>query len=165
MNSVSLGTSLPGGPMRTFVVLFAALAVSSCSSPVAESRPTVDPDVALGDIPGCYTVQPEGTPAADVSLPSLIELSPDPAPLFVDPGRFAVREPGNSGRRAPISWWAPGAGDSIELVLGGGYTGYSFSLRPAGHGSWAGEGKYFADFGVLPEPGPLPLRLAPRGCS
>jgi len=151
--------------MRTVVVLFAALAASSCSSPASDSRPTPDPDVASGGMPGCYTVQLGGKPAADVSLPTLIELSRDPAQDFVEPGRLAVREPGSSEPRAPISWWAPGADGTLELVLGGGYTGYSFSLRSVAQRSWVGEGKYFADFGVEPTPGRLPVRLTPRSCS
>ncbi len=151
--------------MRASVVLFVALAVASCSSPVAESRPVPDPDAAFGPIFGCYTVQWRGKPAPDVSLPTLIELSRDPAPGFVEPGRLAVREPGGSEPRAPISWWVPGGPASLELVLGGGFTGYSFSLRSAGQRSWVGEGTYFADFGVEPAPGPLPIRLTPHGCS
>jgi hypothetical protein len=151
--------------MRTVPVLFAALALSACSSPVAETISRPDPEAASGAVPGCYSVRLGGVPAEFVRIPAAIELSSGPAPNFVEPGRFAVRELGASEPRAPISWWVPGAGDSIELVLGGGFTGYTFSLHSAGHGSWAGNGKYFADFGVLPEPGPLPLRLTPRGCS
>ncbi len=151
--------------MHASVVLFAALAVSSCSSPVADSRSVPDPDAASGTIPGCYAVKLQGKPAADVSLPTLIELSREPAAGFVEPGRLAVREPGTSEPRAPISWWVPGAGDSFELVLGGGYTGYSFALRADTRGGWSGAGEYYADFGVLPEPGPLPLQLTPRSCS
>jgi hypothetical protein len=151
--------------MRTPAVLFAALAVSSCSSPVAESRSTPDPDAVSGAIAGCYAVQLGGTPAADVSLPTLIELSSDPAPGFVEPGRLAVREPGSSEPRAPVSWWTPGAAGTLELVLGGGYTGYSFSLRSVAQRSWVGEGEYCADFGVEPTPSRLPVRLTPRSCS
>jgi hypothetical protein len=151
--------------MRAHVVLLTALAVSSCSSPVAESQPTPDPDVASGAVFGCYTVQPAARPAPDVSLPTLIELSRDPVPGWVEPGRLAVREPGTSEPRAPISWWAPGAAGSLELVLGGGFTGYSFSLRSAGQGSWVGKGVYFADFGLEPAPEPLPIRLTSRSCS
>ena len=151
--------------MRTDVVLFAALALCSCSSPVSDSQPTPDPDVASGSIPGCYAIVLGGKPAADVSLPTLIELSRDPAPGWVDPGRLAVREPGTVEPRAPISWWAPAAGGMLDLVLGGGYTGYSFTLRSLPQGSWTGQGKYFADFGVEPAPGDLPIRLTPRSCS
>jgi hypothetical protein len=100
-----------------------------------------------------------------VSLPTLIELSRDPAPGFVEPGRLAVKEPSVAEPRAPISWWAPGAGGSLDLVLGGGYTGYSFSLRSVAQRSWVGEGTYFADFGVEPTPGRLPVGLTPRSCS
>jgi hypothetical protein len=53
----------------------------------------------------------------------------------------------------------------LDLVLGGGFTGYSFTLRSVAHGSWIGEGKYFADFGVEPTPPALPIRLAARSCS
>lgn len=109
--------------MRRHVVLFAALLLSSCSSSVTESTPGSDPDVAVGSIPGCYTVELGGTPAGDVSLPALIQLTQDPAQGFVDPGHLAVREPGTSEPRAPISWWAPGSGATLDLVLGGGYTG------------------------------------------
>jgi hypothetical protein len=150
--------------MRSPVVLFTALLVSSCSSPLAESRPAPDPEVTFGAIPGCYGVQLGGEPAADVSLPTLVELSTEPAPLFVDPGRLAVKEPGTTEPRAPISWWAPGSAGSLDLVLGGGYTGYIFALRPAGQGSWVGKGAYFADFGLEPTPEPLPLRLIPQSC-
>lgn len=151
--------------MRTPFVLFAALGLSSCSSPVSDSRPTPDPDVASGSIPGCYSIQLGGKPADDVSLPTLIELSRDPAPGWVDPGRLAVREPGSAEPRAPISWWAPGAGGSLDLVLGGGYTGYSFTLRSAEPGSWIGQGEYFADFGPEPTPPALPVRLTSRSCT
>ena len=151
--------------MRTPLVLFAALALSSCSSPVSDSRPTPDPDVASGSIPGCYAIQLGGRPAADVSLPTLIELSRDPAPGWVDPGRLAVREPGSAEPRAPISWWAPGAGGTLDLVLGGGFTGYSFNLRSPAPGSWLGQGTYFADFGPEPAPPALPVRLTSRSCT
>jgi hypothetical protein len=150
--------------MRTHVVLFTALAVSSCSSPVADSRPAPDPDVAAGAVFGCYTVQPAAKPAPDVSLPTLIELSRDPAPGWVEPGRFAVKEPGSSEPKAPISSWTPGGAGSIQLVLGGGFTGYSFSLRSTGQGDWIGQGEYFADFGQEPAPEPLPIRLTRRSC-
>jgi hypothetical protein len=152
--------------MRTPLVLFASMISAACSSaPMAESLPAPGADAAAGAIPGCYLVVLGGTPAADLSLPTLVELSRDPAPGFVEPGRFAVREPGRSEPRAPISSWAPGTGGTLDLVLGGGYTGYSFSLRSAGRGSWTGEGAYFADFGVEPKPAPLPVRLTRRSCS
>ena len=150
--------------MRDPIVLLTALLVSSCSSPVGESRSAPGPEATFGAVPGCYTVELGGTPAADVSLPTLIELSRDPAPGFVEPGRLAVREPGATNPRAPISWWIPGSAGSLDLVLGGGFTGYSFALRPAGGGGWTGEGAYFADFGVEPAPEPLPLQLVPRSC-
>ncbi len=163
---VSMGTlSLPEAAMRTPLVLLTSMIVGACSSPVSESLPAPDSDAALGEVAGCYSVQLGGRPAPDVSLPTLIELTRDPAPAFVDAGRFAVREPGSSEPRAPISWWAPGSGGTLDLVLGGGYTGYSFSLRPAGQGSWTGMGAYCADFGVEPAPEPLPLRLTPRSCG
>ena len=150
--------------MRRHVVLFAGL-LSSCSSSVTESTPGPGPNDARVAFAGCYSVVLGGTPAQDVSLPSLIELTREPAALFVDPGpRFAVKEPGVSEPRAPVSWWAPGSGGTLELVLGGGFTGYSFSLGPAGQGSWSGSGEYFADFGVEPAPVPLPVRLTPRSC-
>jgi len=151
--------------MRTALVLVISMISAACSpSPVAESLPSPGVDPAVGAIPGCYAVVLGGTPAADVSLPALVELTQAPAPGFVDPGRLAVEEPGASQPQAPISWWAPGSGDTLQLVLGGGYTGYSFSLRPAGQGSWSGEGAYFADFGVEPQPAPLPVRLTARSC-
>ncbi len=150
--------------MARRIALFAALISLSCSPSVTDSTPGPDPDVALGAIPGCYDVILGGTPAPDVSLPKLIALTREPAPLFVDPGRLAVKEPGASEPRAPISWWAPGSGGTLQLVLGGGYTGYSFSLLSAGRGSWSGKGAYFADIGVEPTPAPLPVRLTPRSC-
>ena len=150
--------------MRTPLVLLTSLLVSACSSPVSESLPAPDPEVALGSVPGCYSIQLKGTPSRDVSLPTLIELSRDPAPGFVEPGRFAVREPGRSEPRAPISSWAPGRGATLDLSLGGGYTGYNFTLRSAGPGTWEGKGEYFADMGLEPRPGPLPVRLTSRNC-
>ncbi len=150
--------------MRTPLVLLTSVIFSACSTPVSESSPTPNPDVVLGAVPGCYAIQLHGTPSPDVSLPTLIELSSDPAPGFVEPGRFAVREPGSSEPRAPISSWAPGSGGTLDLSLGGGYTGYNFTLRSAGQGSWTGKGVYFADMGLEPKPGLLPLRLTPRSC-
>jgi hypothetical protein len=145
-------------------VLFAALLLSSCSSSATESMPGPDPDVTIGSIPGCYAVVLGGRPADDVSLPTLVELTRDPARGFVDPGRLAVREPGTSEPQSPLSWWAPGSAGTLQLVLGGGFTGYSFFLRSARGGSWSGEGTYFADFGIEPEPAPLPVRLTTRSC-
>jgi hypothetical protein len=151
--------------LRSHPVLFAAaLLTSSCSSSATDSTPTPDPDVSTTAIPGCYGVVLGGTPAADVSLPTLIQLTRDPAPSFVEPGHLAVKEPGVSEPRAPFSWWTPVSDGTLELVLGGGYTGYSFSLRSAGRGRWSGKGKYFADIGVEPTPGPLPVRLTRRSC-
>jgi hypothetical protein len=151
--------------MRTPLVMFASMISVACSSsPVAESLPPPSVDAAAGAISGCYTVALGGTPAVDVTLPALIQLTRDPAPLFVDPGHLAVKEPGVSEPVAPISWWAPGSGGTLHLVLGGGYTGYSFSLRPAGQGRWSGKGEYFADIGVEPTPARLPVRLTRRGC-
>jgi hypothetical protein len=151
--------------MRTPLVLLTSMISAACSSsPVAESLPLPGAEAAAGAIPGCYAVVLGGTPASDVTLPALVELSRDPAPGFVEPGRFAVREPGTSEPRAPFSSWAPGSGGTLDLVLGGGYTGYSFALRSAGPGSWTGKGAYFADFGVEPKPAPLPVRLTHRSC-
>ena len=150
--------------MRTALVVFTSIVSAACSSPVSESTPVPEADAAAGSIPGCYTVVLGGKPADDVSLPTLIELSSEPATMFLDPGRFAVKEPGAPVPKAPFSWWTPASGGGLEVALGGGYTGYTFSLRPSGQGSWSGEGAYCADFGVLPEPGPLPVRLTPRSC-
>jgi len=150
--------------MRSHLVLFPALLLSACSSSVTDSTPLPDPDVSTGAIPGCYAVVLGGTPEHDVYLPSLIELSAEQAPLWVEPGHLLVREPGNAQPVAPLSWWAPSSGGTIQLVLGGGYTGYSFSLRRAGTGAWVGHGEYFADLGLEPAPGPLPLKLTSAGC-
>ena len=151
--------------MRTPLVVFASVISAACSSsPVAESLPAPGADVSAGAISGCYAVLLGGRPSSDVTLPTLVELSRDPAPGFLEPGRFAVREPGTSEPRAPISSWAPGSGGTLELSLGGGYTGYNFTLRSAGPGSWTGKGAYFADFGVEPKPAPLPVRLTHRSC-
>jgi hypothetical protein len=149
--------------MRAFSVWFVALALA-CSSPPAD--PSTGPDPAGGDLAStCYTLHLGGTPSPDVSLPALIELSRDPAPNFVTPGRLAVREPGVVEPRAPISWWIPRGSEGIELVLGGGFTGYGFKLKSAAGGDWVGQGAYFADFGLEPAPGPLPLRLTPSRCA
>lgn len=151
--------------MRTPLVWFTSLISCACSSsPVAESLPLPGADPEAGTIPGCYAVVPGATPAADVSLPALIRLTEKPAPLFVDPGRLAVEEPGVSEPRAPISWWAADSDGTLQLVLGGGYTGYSFRLRHGGQGRWTGAGEYFADFGVEPKPAGLPVRLTRRSC-
>ena len=150
--------------MRSHLVLLAAVLLSSCSSSATDSTPVPGPDVSTGGIPGCYSVVLGGTPADDVYLPTLVELSAEQAPLWVEPGHLQVREPGNAEPVAPLSWWAPGSGGTIQLVLGGGYTGYSFSLRQQ-QGRWRGTGTYFADFGVEPTPALLPLELSPRSCS
>lgn len=151
--------------MRTSLVLCTSIFALSCSSPVSDSLPFPDVDAGPAGIPGCYSVHPGAAPSPDVSLPTLIELTRDAAPNFVEPGRFAVREPGTLEPRAPISWWLPGSDGTLDLVLGGGYTGYSFTLKPAGRGSWTGTGTYFADVGLEPTPGALPVRLMPRNCS
>ena len=152
----------PGGLVRTRLALFASILFSSCSSPAVESLSTPEPNAAATAISGCYSLELGGTP--EFVLPAAIELSTEPAPNSLDPERFAVRELGGGEPRAPISWWVSDIEGVVELVLGGGYTGYTFSLRPAGDGSWEGVGKYCSDMGVLPEPGPLPLRLVPRSC-
>jgi hypothetical protein len=148
--------------MRVLLLLLAAFGLAACSSPVVEPgepQPSVTPSIA----PGCYALQLGGTPSPDVSLPPLIELSSDPAPGFVEPQRFAVREPGATTRQAPISSWVPLEAGKLELALGGGYTGYTFVLRLQ-DGSWVGEGTYCADFGLAPTPPPLPARLTPTSC-
>jgi hypothetical protein len=162
--NVSLEKVSNGGPMRSHLVLCAALFLSSCSSSsVTDSSPAPDPDVSAGSAPGCYAVVLGAAPAPDVYLPTLIELTSDPVPFFVEPGHFTVREPGTAEPRAPVSSWTAGSTGTIQLVLGGGFTGYSFSLRQE-QGGWRGTGTYFADFGVQPMPGPLPLELSPRSC-
>jgi hypothetical protein len=157
--------------MRSLMVWFFALALGCSSRPSGPSvatdpGSTAAPDHApSGDLAStCFTLHLGGTPSPDVALPALIELSREPAPNFVAPGRLAVRQPGAGEPRAPVAWWIPHAGDVIELVLGGGYTGYTFKLKLTGGGKWVGQGTYFADFGVEPAPGPLPLRLAPTQC-
>jgi hypothetical protein len=151
--------------MRTPLVLFTSMIAFGCSSPVADSLPAPEAEPTVAEISGCYSVHTGAPPSRDVSLPTLIQLSLDPAPNLVEPGRFTVREPGSSEPRAPISSWAPGSGGTLELSLGGGYTGYNFTLRSAGQGTWEGTGEYFADMGLEPRPRPLPVRLTPRSCS
>jgi hypothetical protein len=146
------------------LVLFAVLSVAACSSPVAEPNATPDPNAAPGPGSTCYTLHLGGTPAPDVTLPTVIELSRDPAPGFVDQGRFVVREPGVGEPRAPVSWWVPRGAGALELVLGGGFTGYTFDLMQTPEGDWEGEGIYCSDMGVLPAPAPLPVRLTPSSC-
>ena len=150
--------------MRSHLVLLAAALLSSCSSSATDSTPVPGPDVSTDGIPGCYAVALGGTPERDVYFPTLIELSAEQAPFWVEPGHLLVREPGTAEPVAPVSWWAPGSGGTIQLVLGGGYTGYSFSLRHQ-QGQWRGQGTYFADFGPEPEPPALPLTLTPWSCS
>jgi hypothetical protein len=150
--------------MRPLSVWFIGLALA-CSSPPADQSTAPDPSPSGGLAANCYSLHLGGTPSPDVALPALIELSREPAPNFVAPGRLAVREPGAVEPRAPISWWIPRGSDAIDLVLGGGYTGYGFKLKSAGGGDWVGQGIYFADFGLEPVPGPLPLRLTPSRCG
>jgi hypothetical protein len=150
--------------MRPSAVWFAAVTAAACASSTADPDPRPGPDAAPGFAATCYTLHPGGTPAPDAALPTIIELSAEPAPGFVEPGRLAVHEPGATDPRAPISWWVPRGADAIELVLGGGYTGYSFDLRSANGGGWVGQGTYFADFGVEPAPASLSMRLTPKSC-
>jgi hypothetical protein len=150
--------------MRVYFVLLATLYSAACASPVAEPAATAEPNTGPSPAAGCYTVSLGGPVAPDVSLPGVVELLEEPAPGFVEPGRLAVREPGVGQPRAPISWWIPRGEDSIELTLGGGFTGYTFDLHPASPRGWQGEGVYWADMGVLPTPPLLPLRLIPRSC-
>lgn len=146
--------------MRPLSICFLALA---CASPPADS--SAAPDPAPSNLASsCYTLHLAGTPAPDVNLPALIELSRDAAPHVVEPGPLAVREPGALEPRAPISWWVPRGDDAIDLVLGGGYTGYHFELKSAVGGDWVGLGTYFADFGRDPAPAQLPVRLKPSPC-
>jgi hypothetical protein len=150
--------------MRRPLVLF-ALALSACgSSPEAPGSP-LEPQPAAPDLAGgCFALQLTGRPSPDVSLPGLIELSDDPAPGFITPGPLAVREPDAPSPLAPVSWWTPRGPTELELVLGGGYTGYSFLLQATPDGAWIGEGTYCADFGVAPTPPPLTLQLIPTSC-
>ncbi len=150
--------------MRPLSVWFIALALA-CSSPPVDPSSSPNPAPSRNLVSNCYRLHLGGTPSPDVVLPAVIELSRDPAPHFVEPGRLAVREPGIREPQAPVSWWIPRSNDVIELVLGGGYTGYSFQLKPAGQYDWVGQGTYFADFGLEPTPGPLPLRLSPQPCA
>ncbi len=155
------GIQLPGVPMRPSLVLL-ALASLACGPYPIDPDPAADSRADRAG--GCYAVQVTGQVAPDVSLPKLIELSSEAAPGFVTPGRLAVREPASASPRAPISWWIPQGSQKLDLVLGGGFTGYSFSLEAVRGGAWEGKGTYFADFGVLPTPEPLTLRLTPIGC-
>ena len=150
--------------MDTPVVWLAALTLTACASPVASGNQSPDPDAAPGINSECYAVVPAATPAPDVRLPDLIELVDEPAPGFTDPARRAVREPGVAEPRAPISSWRRLGPGTIELGLGGGYTGYVFTLRQVIEGGWIGSGVYFADFGVEPAPPALGLTLYPKSC-
>lgn len=149
--------------MRKALVLLTLAATLACgsspTSPVPDSTP--DPAVDLGA--QCFALQTSGTVAPGFILPRLIELTRQPAPNFVEPGRFAVREPGVKEPRAPISWWRPTGSSSLELVLGGGYTGYTFSLTRSG-AAWVGPGEYCADVGLEPAPEQLGLRLTRQSC-
>jgi hypothetical protein len=148
---------------RPLAVLI-SFVVIACASPAAEQDAAPDPNAVPGLMDDCFTLHLGGTPAPDVTLPAIIQLSRNPAPGLVEPGRLAVIEPGTIKPRAPVSWWVPSGADGLQLVLGGGYTGYSFALKSLGDGVWAGHGTYFADFGVEPTPLSLPLRLGPRSC-
>jgi hypothetical protein len=150
--------------MDTPVVWLAALTFTACASPVASGNQSPDPDAAPGFNSQCYTVVPAATPAPDVRLPDLIELVDEPAQGFLEPGYLAVREPGVAEPKAPVSSWRRLGPGTIELGLGGGFTGYVFTLHQDIEGGWAGDGVYFADFGVEPAPPRLALILNPRNC-
>lgn len=162
-SDVSLVTAPRVVSMRPAVVCLSVL-LAACASSSADPSPVPDSNATPGTQAGCYSVMIHGTPASDVQLPTLIQLSHDPAPNFVEPGRLAIREPGAKSPLAPISWWIPRGNDAMELVLGGGFTGYSFDLRSAEQGAWVGPGTYCADFGVEPTPESLSIRLVPRSC-
>ena len=149
--------------MRTLPVLV-ALALSACASSPSDPDPPLDPQATPTVAAGCFALQLTRPPSPDVSLPALIELSHDPAPGWATPEYLAVREPNTLDPVAPVSWWMPHGPTQLELVLGGGYTGYTFSLEAAPDGAWVGEGAYCADFGLEPAPPPLPLRLTPVAC-
>jgi hypothetical protein len=150
--------------MHLQLVVLISFAMTACTSPAAEQGAAPDPNAAPGLLDGCFTLHLGGTPAPDVALPAVIRLSREPAPGFVEPGRLAVVEPGTTTPQAPVSWWVPSGTNAVQLVLGGGYTGYSFALESLGGGVWAGQGTYFADFGAEPVPPSLPLRLGPQSC-
>jgi hypothetical protein len=150
--------------MDSPAVRLALLLVTACASPVANGNPSPDRDAAPSVSSRCFAVVPSATPAPDVALPTMIELADEPAPGFVEPGRFKVVEPAPGEPRAPISSWRPLSPGIIELVLGGGYTGYVFTLRQVVEGGWIGEGVYFADFGVEPTPPNLEVTLHPQAC-
>lgn len=149
--------------MRIPVVLCIVPLYAACSSSLVGPAPGPNPDNGTGMAAQCFELQAKGSVATDVRLPRLIELTRQPAPNFVEPGRFRVREPAEDTPQAPVSWWSPRGEAALELVLGGGYTGYAFSLQRT-EGGWSGVGTYFADFGVEPTPPPLPLDLIPQAC-
>jgi hypothetical protein len=150
--------------MHVPLLVLISFILGACAAPAAEQTEVPDPNTAPGPLDACYALHLGGTLAPDVVLPSIIRLSREAATGFSEPGRLAVIEPGATEPRAPVSWWIPSGSDALQLVLGGGYTGYSFALQSLGGGVWVGQGTYFADFGVQPTPPPLPLRLAPRSC-
>jgi hypothetical protein len=147
--------------MKTF--LAGVFALTACASPVANGNTSPDPE-ATAAATGCYAVTTSGTPSFDAPLPGLIQLLDQPAPGFVNTERLAVVEPGPGEPRAPISSWQPNTDGTIELVLGGGYTGYVFTLRRENRVGWKGDGVYFADFQVEPTPPRLPITLRLRIC-
>jgi hypothetical protein len=149
--------------VRSPLFLLTAVGLAACSSQVTEPSGGPEPNVGPSMVQGCYALHLGGPSSPDVSLPSLIELSDDPAAGLIEPGRFAVFEPGADVRQAPVSWWLPREAGTIELTLGGGYTGYTFILRAQGM-DWVGEGTYCADFGIEPAPPPLPVTLTPTSC-
>lgn len=145
------------------VLLTFAVSVACTSSPAAPQPGSPDPASSFDLGAQCFGLDITGVVAPGVTLPGLIELTRQPAPNFVEPGRFAVREPGVKEPRAPISWWRPTGPSTLELVLGGGFTGYHFSVARAG-AAWAGQGTYFADFGLEPVPEQLAVRLTRQSC-
>ena len=150
--------------MRKILVLMTFAAGFACTSSPTASGPEPSPDPADFDLGAqCFDLHITGVVATDTRLPRVIELSRRPAPYFVEPGRFAVREPAAGEPQAPISWWRPTGSASLELVLGGGYTGYHFAMARAG-AAWVGKGTYFADFGQEPAPEQLLLRLTRQSC-
>lgn len=162
--NVSLDTCPLETAMRVTLIILTVLVSAACSSSVVSPDGIPEPSIAPSVASGCYVLQLGAKPSPDVQLPALIELSNDAAPGFVEPGRFAVGEPGSAARLAPISYWRPNETGELELSLGGGFTGYTFRLEAAGSGDWVGEGIYCADFGLLPAPPPLPARLIPTAC-
>ena len=150
--------------MEKYLVSLILIGTTACAPTPIGPDSSPDPPSGFDIGSTCFELHLGGKPAPDVTLPQLIELTRQPAPGFVEPGgRLLVREP-SGVQRAPLSWWMPKGQSALELVLGGGYTGYSFSLERQGSG-WAGNGIYFADFGLEPAPLPLPLRLMPQSCS